>query len=438
MTSYIDKYFRLFFIGGIILGLLFSFFFADHQILTGDQYQMIEKGYNGAYTGKWESFGNAASAVGNVPGSLSSVIVGWPLMAWDSPWAPMGLLIVMHLISFLLFDSIIKHLFNSQVRFAFLILYWLNPWLMFENLLYNPSYLFLFSALHFWSAFHMRSQRSFWYTFIHILSIGLAMQLHYSWIILPLISLYLFYKRVIHVSWSAVFTAGALTLISLLPYFHEYMNNSEIRQNPGNKDGARYIGWGAVHVYPIFKALIYWLRYGSFYFSNKQLLNGNYDWLSMAPWLQQTVIYSWKGLVQTLGILSLWITWKANRFGWEKLKGTLFERSGLELKDPEQWLLTFAAGAIIAILISAALSPIIFSYWHLIITFGFALIPIVIYIAHFQKSHPTRFLKYIFMLLVYFLLINFVTLNYSEKYSYTADYSLQTTDYVHNTIKLQR
>lgn len=69
-------------------GLLLSWLFSDHQLLTGDQTQMLDKGYLGAYEGVWLSYGNAASAVGNVPGSLSAWLIGGPLLLWDSPYAP--------------------------------------------------------------------------------------------------------------------------------------------------------------------------------------------------------------------------------------------------------------------------------------------------------------------------------------------------------------
>ncbi|MGL5505908.1 MAG: 3-deoxy-D-manno-octulosonic acid transferase, partial [Aeromonas veronii] len=112
---------------------------------------MLYKGYLGAYEGVWLSYGNAASAVGNVPGSLSAWLIGGPLLLWDSPYAPMVLLLAMRLVGFLLFDAVIRQVFDDRVRLLFLVLCWLNPWFQYESLLYNPSYLFLFSAMHCWS-----------------------------------------------------------------------------------------------------------------------------------------------------------------------------------------------------------------------------------------------------------------------------------------------
>ncbi|MGL4715658.1 MAG: 3-deoxy-D-manno-octulosonic acid transferase, partial [Aeromonas sp.] len=140
---------------------------------------MLYKGYLGAYEGVWLSYGNAASAVGNVPGSLSAWLIGGPLLLWDSPYAPMLLLLAMRLVGFLLFDAVIRQVFDDRARLLFLVLCWLNPWFQYESLLYNPSYLFLFSAMHCWSAWHMRERASFWHTIVHLLAIGMAMQLHY-------------------------------------------------------------------------------------------------------------------------------------------------------------------------------------------------------------------------------------------------------------------
>jgi signal transduction histidine kinase len=82
-----------------------------------------------------------------------------------------------------------------------MVIYWLNPWFLFENTLWNPSYLSFFTAVHFWAAFHMQQKKSFWYSFLHLLAIGMAVQLHYSWPILAVISSFLFYRGIIKIHW---------------------------------------------------------------------------------------------------------------------------------------------------------------------------------------------------------------------------------------------
>ncbi len=395
---------------------------------------MIQKGYLGAHNGVWQSYGNAASAVGNVPGSLSALVIGVPLMLWDSPWAPMVFLIALHLASFLLFNAVIKQIFNPAIQLIFLLLYWLNPWFLFENVLYNPSYLFFFGALHFWSAYHMRENKSFGYTLLHLLSIAMAMQLHYSWIILAMISLYLYVRGIIKINWFGVFAAFALTALSLIPYFQAYLSHPEIRQNPGNKDGARYIGWGLVHVYPIFKGIIYWFRYPSFLFSNTLAMYTGFDWLTTHPIIQKIVQYTYKGIIEIIGIASLWIVWKANYHSWKLIKPIAFTRSFSDYSQ-QQWLLMYALGTFIAILISGALSPIVFNYWHLIIAFGFSLFPILIFIDSFIRHDSKHVIKYILFIVLYFGLINLIAANDSKKFSYTQDYQQQTLEYVQMQLK---
>ena len=73
----------------LVLGLFLALFYAQHQILTGDQTQMLYKGYMGAYKHVWINYGNAASAVGNIPGSMISYVVALPVMLYDSPMSPM-------------------------------------------------------------------------------------------------------------------------------------------------------------------------------------------------------------------------------------------------------------------------------------------------------------------------------------------------------------
>ncbi|MGL4754066.1 MAG: 3-deoxy-D-manno-octulosonic acid transferase, partial [Aeromonadaceae bacterium] len=87
MVVFSERYSKMMFGAVILSGLMLSWLFFSHQLLTGDQTQMLYKGYLGAYEGVWLSYGNAASAVGNVPGSLSAWLIGGPLLLWDSPYA---------------------------------------------------------------------------------------------------------------------------------------------------------------------------------------------------------------------------------------------------------------------------------------------------------------------------------------------------------------
>lgn len=411
----------------LLLGVGLSLFYASHQILTGDQTQMLYKGYMAAYHDVWINYGNAASAVGNVPGSMITYVVAFPVMFFDSPWSPMLFLIGLHIASYFLLDSVIKDIFKSDIRLVFLVLYWLNPWFVFENILYNPSYLFFFSALHFFSAYKQREKSSFWYSFLHMLSIGLAMQFHYSWIILSIISLYLVYRKIVKVNWFGVAFGVVIIALSLIPYLQAVMQNSAITKHPD--DTGRYIGWGGVHVYPVLKSFLYWLRYGSFFFPNKLIMSAHFEWISGIHAVQMIFLYLYKAIVVVVGVVTLYFSYKANRLLYERLRGKFFMRKPSSSK--KEWLLLYIFAALLGVFVSSILSPIIFSYWHLILVFPFAVMPFLFYF----EAHAKRYLKpFLLFTVSYFVVLNLIGAIDSRKYSYKNDYVKDTNAYVTKSV----
>lgn len=436
--SFLEKHFSSLYLLGLLIGLAFAFVYADHQILLGDQKQMFEKGYLGAYADVWLNFGNGASAVGNVPGSLSTWLVGGPLLIWDSPWAPVLLLFAMRIASLFLMDSVLRQVFDKPVRLAFLALYWLNPWLLYDSLLYNPSYLCFFASLHLWTAFKMREKTSFIYTFLHILSIGLAMQLHYSWPVLAVLSLYMLYRGMGKVSWTGFVAALLVLAASLIPYTLEYLVNDELSRD----DSDRYIGYGLVHVYPVLKALLYWIRYASLLFSNKVIAYSEFHWLTSIEFLRLAALYIWKGVIFIIGGLSVLVSAKVSWDWWKSIKDDIKREAGVPVKEElDKWLKLYAFGAVVGVLVSAALSPITFSYWHLILIYPFALIPMMFAIRSYSESHGRLAAKVAPVVIGYLLLINLLASNDSIKYSYTVELSQQVSEYLLETperFKLQQ
>ncbi|MGL5565494.1 MAG: hypothetical protein ACRDC4_07150 [Plesiomonas sp.] len=435
MIGLSGRYHNALFAACIFAGLLLSWLFSDHQLLTGDQTQMLYKGYLGAYEGVWLSYGNAASAVGNVPGSLSAWLIGGPLLLWDSPYAPMVLLLAMRLVGFLLFDAVIRQVFDDRVRLLFLVLCWLNPWFQYESLLYNPSYLFLFSAMHCWSAWHMRERASFWHMIVHLLAIGMAMQLHYSWPLLAVMSTYLFWRRILKVSWSGVVVATLLIGASLIPYAMEVMSNSHITQNVDPEARQRYIGWGLVHVYPVLKSVLYWLRYGSWLFASKLVNDTQFIWLAGHEYLQMAAVWLWRVVIYGVGSATVLLAAKANWQLWCELKPRLL-RSDRAPVDGESWLGLYALAAVLAVLVSAALSPIIFNYWHLMLIFPYALFPILLLLVRWSRRYPQWVGKGLLAATLFCTAVNLIAACDSTKFSYQADYKIQVLEYLQE-MKLQ-
>ncbi len=435
MIGLSGRYHNALFAACIFAGLLLSWLFSDHQLLTGDQTQMLYKGYLGAYEGIWLSYGNAASAVGNVPGSLSAWLIGGPLLLWDSPYAPMVLLLAMRFVGFLLFDAVIRQVFDDRVRLLFLVLCWLNPWFQYESLLYNPSYLFLFSAMHCWSAWHMRERASFWHMIVHLLAIGMAMQLHYSWPLLAVMSTYLFWRRILKVSWSGVVVATLLIGASLIPYAMEVMSNSHITQNVDPEARQRYIGWGLVHVYPVLKSVLYWLRYGSWLFASKLVNDTQFIWLAGHEYLQMAAVWLWRVVIYGVGSATVLLAARANWQLWRELKPRLL-RSDRAPVDGESWLGLYALAAVLAVLVSAALSPIIFNYWHLMLIFPYALFPILLLLVRWSRRYPQWVGKGLLAATLFCTAVNLIAACDSTKFSYQVDYKTQVLEYLQE-MKLQ-
>jgi hypothetical protein len=426
---------RLVFWGGVLLGLALSGWYAINQVVDGDQLQMIHRGYLGAHHGVWMAIGNTASAVGNVPGFLSAWVVGAPLLVWDSPYAPMVLLILLRLAGFLMLDAVVRQVFPQSwlARLVFLLLCWLNPWFLFDSLLYNPAYLIFCAGLHAWTAWHLQSRPSFWLTFLHVLSVGIAMQLHFSWPLLVFLSAYLFYRGALKLNWFAVALCIILLIGSLIPYVMTLMAAPELAQHVDPKARERYIGRGFVHVYPVLKSVIYWVRYGSWAFPSKLVNDTEFLWIATL-WLQWTSVGIWRIFMYGLATVTFVASLTASVLAFSQVKNKLRRRDG-PIKDASDWLLVYAFGAFVAMLISAGLAPIVFNYWHLALIFPFALFPMLHWVVRHVYRGSERHTGPLYVIAAILVLINVVAINDSRKFSWSADYSEQVIQYVNESVK---
>lgn len=427
---------------GIALGLGVGFWYQINQIVDGDQLQMIHRGYQAAYLGLWPATGNAASVVGNVPGFLSTAVVAGPLMLWDSPYAPIVLLLILRLAGFLMIDAVVRQALpqSMAVRIVLLLLLWLNPWVQYDSLLYNPSYLIFCSGLHLYTAWHLRDRPGFWVTFWHVLAIGFAMQLHFSWPLLAFISVYLWWRQIMRVNWWGVAIAVLLIGISLVPYLSELLVNPDIARNSDPEARERYIGWGAVHVYPVLKSVIYWLRYGAWAFPSKLVNDAGFDWVMSLHWLEWGLVWVWRIGQYFLAAVTVVIALVANIMAWSEIRHHWRRRDGA-VSDPVTWLLLYALGAFVAMLLSAGLAPIVFNYWHLVLILPAAVLPVLVWVFRALFEGVTVSAKPLLVMLVAAVLLiatNLVALHDSRKFSWSVSYADQVRQYVEQTIRATR
>jgi len=118
-----------------------------------------------------------------------------------------------------------------------------------------------------------------------VVSVGLVMQLHYSWPSLVMVSRYLFVFGVIKVNYWDVLAGFLVLPATLVPYSLEVLSVNSEAVSPEEFSKKRYIGWGFVGVYPIVKALLYWLRYSSFLFTEKLFNGATFDWITSSELL---------------------------------------------------------------------------------------------------------------------------------------------------------
>lgn len=417
--SFLEKNFKLLYWCGVVISFLFMLRYADHQLVHGDQWQMLERGYATAYTGEWINHGNEASGFFNVVGSFLTAAVALPLMVFDSPWSPMVMVLLLRVGAFFLLDAVVKDIFKPSVRLGLVVLFLFNPWIQFESILYNPSYLAFCAALHLFSAYKMKDAPSIFYMVLHVLSVGIALQCHNSWILLPILSCYLWYRNLIKISWSGVFLGGAIVIASLIPYIMEFMH-SEALQTPQHRHN---VGYGFTHIFPILKSILYWLRYGSFLFTNKIVARSHFEYLGDIVWIKTVAHYLWMVALFAIGTVTVIFSAKINWALWTRIK-TKIKRSH-ENVTKDEWFALYCVGGFIALVIASGLSPIIFNYWHLSLLVICSLFPLIFFISDYSQKKPQKFAKYLAMVVAYFFVVNLNTSVNSFKFSHDADYKQQ-------------
>jgi len=419
---------------GLLAGLMLSFWYQVNQIIDGDQLQMIHRGYLAAYQGVWSSTGNTASVVGDVPGYLSTWVVALPLLLWDSPYAPILFLMLVRLGGFLMIDAVVRQALPGQMtpRLVLLLLLWLNPWVQFDSLLYNPAYLIFCAGLHLYSAWRLRLQPSLVWSFAHVMAIALAMQLHFSWPLLVFMSLYLWWRQLIRLNLWGVSLAAGLSLLSLLPYLSALYTDPQIAQHDDASARERYIGWGAVNVYPVLKSVIYWLRYGAWAFPSKLVNDAGFDWLTSHYQLEMVLIWAWRVLLWAAGAATLVVAVLANVMMCRQIRAHWHRRHGAVTQAP-QWLTLYSLSAFGAALLSAALAPLVFNYWHLILILPAAVLPVLFWVIYVLEPSIGSLNRVLALAAAFLVAVNLVAINDSRKFSWQVSYAEQVREYVDRT-----
>jgi len=366
-----------------VVGLALSAVLLARGLPAGDQLNLLARGWLLAEKGQFISYGNPMSTGGKAPGGITTILVGLPLMVWRDYRAPTVVILLFHVLAYWLLDRTLRRVLGPGERVLFAVLYWLNPWrLYFSGFLWNPSYLFLFGAIHLWSCLGQRDRPRFWMTFLHAAGLVLAFQVHASFLLLAMASFLLWLRGYFKIHWPAAVLGGALAALPLIPWLIDLEANPSIVTEADKG----FLGRGLALVLPGLRGIAYWLRYNSLGLPEKvarfdfgPVVGGSDAWLGPAlSFLDRTVL----ALTAVFPLLAgIWF-WRRNRHRWRR-------RFPAEASD-RVWLHGYVLWCFLASVIVFALAPTTVMYWQVVLLFHAAALPLVLWAGALWRSRRGR------------------------------------------------
>jgi hypothetical protein len=362
----------------VAVGLGLAVLLLMRSQVGGDQLNLLARGWLLAAEGKWISYGNPMSTGGKAPGGITSLLVGLPLLVWRDHRAPSVLILLFHVLAFSVLDGTLKRVLSPRERVLLCVFYWLNPWqLYFASFLWNPNYLFLFGAIHLWSAFVQREQARFWPSFLHAAGLVLALQIHASFLLLAVASFLLWLRRYVRVHWGGLVAGAVLAGLPLIPWALELAAHPTILTEA--KKG--FLGRGLILVLPLVRGLLYWLRYASLGLSERM---ADFDFsgvLGSDPWLGRALTV----VVQHVLAVTLVIPLLANVRLWRGLRRLWRKRLAPGISERE-WLKGYARIGFVAMFFVFALSPTTPMMWQGLILLHAAVLPVILWAGALCRS----------------------------------------------------
>jgi hypothetical protein len=374
------------------LGLLLSALLIARQQVGGDQLNLLARGWLLAVDGRFISYGNPTSAGGNAPGGITSLLVGLPLFLWRDFRAPSLVIGLFHVLAYLLLDRTLKPILSPRERVLFAILYWLSPWrVYYSGFLWNPNYLYLFGAVHLWTALAQARRASFGYSLLHAACLVLAFQVHASFLLLVVASGALWLRGYFKVSWPGVVTGGALASLPLVPWLLDVFKNPAIAATQHG-----FLGRGLLYLFPLLRGVLYLLRYSSLsvggkmgYFDATRALGPAANRLLRPLFLLLAEVF---GGITVLLPLAAW-AWVVRRRrprqerGWRLLARRLWRRwqGTSPAASDREWLQGYLVWIATAAVIVCGLSPTTIMAWQVLILFHAAVLPLVLWLGTLSR-----------------------------------------------------
>ena len=354
------------------LGLALHFFLAFRSWIGGDQIHLLRLGLDFALRNQLEPFGKLMTGVGANPGVVLQLLVGIPLkvMAWYH--SPMIVIVLFHICACGFLLSVWNEIGGGRASHLFLVLYWLSPWRLYNaGFLWEPAYIFLPAAVHFWACWKLRSEALTLPSFLLSLGLILAAQIHNSAFFLFVLTAILLFRKEVKIGWkgfSLGVIVGSLTLIpTLISLFQGSL--------PAARQSAGYIGFGFVNVYPMLKGALYWFTLGGLDIVRQLNEAVPFQSALSSPANSSTTVILVFRFLQFMSVVSVLPAIVASWwFFFRRKREPTVETAG------EAWLRRYAGYSALTLVVSAALSPIVLQGWQVVVALHAALIPMVIWV----------------------------------------------------------
>lgn len=353
-----------------LLGLALSGVMVFRSQVAGDQLELLTRGWLFAVDGEWIPFGVKTSTGGMHPGGLLSLLVGAPLVVWRHHLAPTILVFLSHIAAYLILDRLVRKTLGPETRVLLAIFYWLNPWrILYSGFLWNPNYLFLCGAFHLLTAYGLRERGRFGLSLLHVVALGLALQINLSALSLVFASGLLWWKGYLRVRWSGVASGALLVLLSLLPWLGAVLADPALLPR-----GEGFAGRGLVTVYPVVQGILNWLRYPAIAVSGSMACLDFSEFGGPSHARMEEVLAGGRLVLIVLTLpVAAWANWRVWRHRLRFWRVRYQPEAG-----GRAWLKGAVRLSLVATLLSCGLSPISISSWSLLPQFHMTILPMVL------------------------------------------------------------
>jgi len=357
------------FASGVAIGLLMIY----RVQLGGDAIDLLARGWLLTVKGVWAPLGNSASGGGYVPGGLTALLVGLPLKVWMDYRAPIVLILICHVVAYLILDRLIGEILGQRARLVFAIVYWLNPWRVYQSAwLDNTNYVFVTGAIHLWACYRQRLRPSLVHSALLVAAVGLSAQLHLNALVLVFAAVLLWLRGYWKPHWVGIGLGTLITFGTLVPFFRLALAHPEVI--PINRDP---LGLSLLRLSPVLKGIVYWFRYASLYGSWESMLVFDFT-KSVAASFAAGLSGVFYVLGRGAGTLTLLIPLAANAWLWRRRRKQRNSRSGNRMAG-RPWLREYALWCLVGCILANAASPAPAMWWHNLIALHAAVLPVVLW-----------------------------------------------------------